>query len=60
MFPYANELVKTAMYGSQIKTLFEKSVEFYNDTSTTNLGEFLHVSGIEKKIEKYLRVLIYK
>ncbi len=46
MFPYANVLVKTTMYGIQIKNLFEKSVEFYNQSTSSNLGEFLHVSGI--------------
>lgn len=45
MFPYANEIAIAYMTGSQIKTLFEKSVEYYNDTSSPNRGEFLHVSG---------------
>lgn len=46
MFPYANEIVRTFMYGVQIRNLFENSVEFYNNTDEPNRGEFLHVSGI--------------
>lgn len=46
MFPYANVLVNAAMYGLQIRKLFEESVSFYNDTTTPNRGEFLHVSGM--------------
>ena len=46
MFPYANVLVRAYMYGQQIVRLFEESVSYYNDTTTPNRGEFLHVSGM--------------
>lgn len=45
MFPYANVIVRAWMYGLQIKNLFEESVRYYNDTTSPNRGEFLHVSG---------------
>lgn len=45
MFPYANVVVRAWMYGLQIKNLFEESVRYYNDTTSPNRGEFLHVSG---------------
>lgn len=46
MFPYANVIVRAWMYGLQIKNLFEESVRYYNDTTSPNRGEFLHVSGL--------------
>lgn len=46
MFPYANVVVRAWMYGLQIKNLFEESVRYYNDTTSPNRGEFLHVSGL--------------
>lgn len=45
MFPYANVLAIAEMAGKDVVKLFERSVEYYNDTSVTNQGEFLHVSG---------------
>ena len=45
MFPYSNVLVKVLMKGIEIKTLFENSVQYYNQSTSSNLGEFLHVSG---------------
>lgn len=46
MFPYANVVVRAYMYGQQVIRLFEESVSYYNETTSSNLGEFLHVSGM--------------
>lgn len=55
MFPYANEIARVPMYGHQIKTLFEKSVEYYNDLNEPKRGEFLHVSGKVKLTNKIVK-----
>lgn len=44
MFPFANTLAVADVNGDQLKRLFEAAVEYYNDSSVRNLGEFLHVS----------------
>ncbi len=51
MFPYANVVVRAYMYGQQIIKLFEESVRYYNETTKSNLGEFLHVSGMRVEFD---------